>query len=138
MKVAAAFYRQRGFEEFARTYLIAAADCYSRWGAEGKVRQLECQNPWLVPLRQQQDITLVQRFDAVSLAKAQRAISSEIEMDHLLGKIMHIVIENAGAQCGYLLMEREGNWAVFAKGEINKEEMEFPAPVSVDVSDSFH
>jgi signal transduction histidine kinase len=38
-EVAAAFYRQRGYEKFARTYLAEAAACYSRWGAAGKVRQ---------------------------------------------------------------------------------------------------
>ena len=40
-EVAAAFYRKRGFDKFARTYLNEATDCYSRWGASGKVRQLE-------------------------------------------------------------------------------------------------
>ncbi len=134
-EVAAAFYQQRGFEEFARTYLISAIDCYSRWGAAGKVQQLERRYPWIMQRRESQAAILAERLDTVSLAKTQQAISSEIEMDCLLGKIMHIVIENAGAQCGFLLMEIKSKWAVIAKGEVNKEEIEMPIPVSIDESE---
>ncbi len=133
-ELAAAFYRQRGFEEIARTYLTAAAGCYSRWGADGKVRQLEFQYPWLSKVRQQA-ATMAEPLDAVSLAKAQQTISSEIEMDRLLGKMMSIVIENAGAQKGYLLMEREGLWAVVAKREANQTEIEMPLPGNIDKND---
>jgi len=38
---ASAFYRARGFEPFADTYLREARSCYVRWGARGKVKQLE-------------------------------------------------------------------------------------------------
>ena len=35
------FYAARGFEKIATTYLRDARHCYLRWGADGKVRQLE-------------------------------------------------------------------------------------------------
>ena len=38
---AARFYASRGFEQIARTYLTSARDGYLRWGALGKVRQLD-------------------------------------------------------------------------------------------------
>jgi len=38
---ASAFYRVRGFDEIAALYLQNARRCYLRWGADGKVRQLD-------------------------------------------------------------------------------------------------
>ncbi|MBV8275074.1 MAG: GAF domain-containing protein, partial [Verrucomicrobia bacterium] len=40
-ETAARFYTARGFEEIARLYLKNARNGYLRWGAEGKVRQLD-------------------------------------------------------------------------------------------------
>jgi PAS domain S-box-containing protein len=130
-EAAAVFYRQRGFDKIDRAYLNEAAECYAQWGADGKVQQLENRFTWLSQQRNQQAIT-AERLDTVSLAKAQQAISSEMEMDRLLGKIMHIVIENAGAQNGYLLMEKTDKWAVVAKGNIDKKDVEIPVPLNID------
>src|SRR5438874_3431606 len=38
---ASAFYRARGFDQFAEFYLRNARYCYLSWGADGKVRQLD-------------------------------------------------------------------------------------------------
>ena len=46
-EIAARFYAARGVETIARIYLRHARFCYLRWGAEGKVRQLEQSHPWL-------------------------------------------------------------------------------------------
>src|SRR5205085_3752912 len=46
-EVAARFYAARGFETFAQAYRQNARDGYHRWGAEGKVRQLEQLHPEL-------------------------------------------------------------------------------------------
>ena len=46
-EVAARFYAARGFETIAHAYLRNAMYCYLRWGAEGKVRQLEQLHPHL-------------------------------------------------------------------------------------------
>src|SRR5262249_20655208 len=40
-EVAARFYLARGFEAFAQAYLRNARNCYDRWGAHGKVKQLD-------------------------------------------------------------------------------------------------
>ena len=46
-EVAARFYAARGFETIAHAYLRNARHCYLRWGAAGKVRQLEQLHPHL-------------------------------------------------------------------------------------------
>jgi len=40
-EVAARFYAARGFDKIADAYLHEARYCYLRWGADGKVRQLD-------------------------------------------------------------------------------------------------
>ncbi|MBV8806964.1 MAG: GAF domain-containing protein, partial [Sinobacteraceae bacterium] len=102
---AADFYRGRGLEKFARTYLTEANACYARWGAAGKVRQLERLHPWLRQSTEPEDATLAVRLDSVAIAKAQRAISSEILLEPLARALLRIVMENAGAQTGYLAVE---------------------------------
>src|SRR6202166_975989 len=53
-EVAARFYLARGFETIAYTYLRKARNCYDRWGAHGKVKQLDERYP-----RLREDRTLI-------------------------------------------------------------------------------
>jgi PAS domain S-box-containing protein len=69
------------------------------------VRQLELLHPWLSQTGQPQTTTLAERLDALSVAKAQRAISGEIQPDKLAQTLLRIVMESAGAQIGYLSVE---------------------------------
>jgi PAS domain S-box-containing protein len=50
--------------------------------------------------------------------KAAQAISSEIELERLLSSLMQILIENAGAQTGCLLLENAGEWTIEATCEL--------------------
>src|SRR5206468_6131745 len=46
-ELAARFYAARGFETISHAYLRNARCCYLRWGADGKVRQLDQLYPQL-------------------------------------------------------------------------------------------
>jgi diguanylate cyclase (GGDEF)-like protein/PAS domain S-box-containing protein len=104
---AAAFYRERAFDAFADTYLSKARDCFAQWGAGGKVRQLAARHPQLIaptvpaPTPSVPDVT---HLDLLSVAKASQAISSRIMLNELADTLLHIVLENAGAQTGYLVL----------------------------------
>ncbi len=134
-EVASRFYRERGFDRNADGYLREAYACYARWGALGKVRQLERQHPWITQPQQPGAEKLMEHLDLSTVMKATRAISSEIEMHRLLSEVMHSVIENAGAQNGFLLMEREGKWVIVAQGKIDKAEVDIPGPISIEEGD---
>lgn len=55
--------------------------------------------------------------------KASQAISREIELEPLLSFLMQILIENAGAQTGYLILENcGGEWLIEASCELNDSE----------------
>ncbi len=53
-------------------------------------------------------------LDLATILKASQALSSEIQLDKLLATLLHIVLENAGADKGALLMLREQQWFVEA------------------------
>ena len=99
-EVAARFYAARGFETFADAYLRNARDCYLRWGADGKVRQLDRLYPHLAAPEGQQSAaaigSAVQQLDVASVVKASQALSSEIVLPKLIERLMKIAIENAG------------------------------------------
>ena len=61
--------------------------------------------------------------DLATVIKASQAISSEIRLDRLLEKLLKTVLENAGAQQGFLLLEEEGHLLIEAEGTAEREEV---------------
>ena len=119
---AAAFYHTRGFGSFADTYLQKARDCYARWGADGKVRQLEARH---LQLQAQPEATLatsLAQMDLLSVAKASQAISGQILLEDLVDTLMRIVLENAGAQTAYLILMRETKLALVAETHVAQQD----------------
>ncbi|MEH2084698.1 MAG: AAA family ATPase [Nostoc sp.] len=133
-ELAAKFYLARGREKFAQIYMKEAHYCYQRWGATAKVNDLETRYPQFfpnslaianTPIRTTTGTTLNTpsiAFDLATVMKTSQAISSEIELDRLLHSLMQILIENAGAQTGCLLLENAGEWKIEAACELNQGE----------------
>ena len=59
-------------------------------------------------------------FDFTSILHASQAISSEIHLDKLLTKLMTLMIENAGAQRGVLILEKDGHLVIEAEKAIDR------------------
>jgi PAS domain S-box-containing protein len=133
-ELAAKFYLSRGREKFAQTYMKESHYCYERWGAMAKVKDLETRYPQFFPQPLSVAHTTIHApfgiasnrsdsaFDLAAVMKASQAISSEIELDRLLISLMQILIENAGAQIGFLILENSGEWAIEATCELNDGE----------------
>src|SRR4028119_1695465 len=146
---AAEFYLAIGREKVAKSYMIEAYYCYIRWGALAKVRNLEETYPRLIS-RTQQPETI--SFDSTStttsnwkttstsshstaldlgtVMKAAQALSGEIVLTELLGKLMTILIENAGATRGSLLTkstfpsnQSENQWVISATGIVEGNDL---------------
>ena len=81
-ETAGQFYRGRGLSVFADAYLREARDRYLRWGADGKVRQLEHRYPQLVEhLALGPAVTLTLRpdqLDLLAVVKASQTISGAV------------------------------------------------------------
>ncbi len=108
-EVAARFYAARGFDTIAHAYLREARRCYLRWGAFGKVRQLEQLHPHLreAPVPASPTTTIgapVERLDVGTVLKAAQAVSGEIVLGELIKTLLRIAVENAGAQRGLLIL----------------------------------
>ncbi|MBM0744376.1 PAS domain S-box protein [Phormidium sp. CLA17] len=133
-ELAAKHYLARGRSKIAQTYMKEAHYCYDRWGATAKVKDLEnrypqffCQSPKAastsIPITAE-TIThpFHTAFDLAAVMKASQAISREIELKQLLRSLMQTLIENAGAQTGYLILENSGEWSIEAACELNADE----------------
>src|SRR6202165_3614208 len=110
-ELAARFYAARGFEKIARVYLQDARYGYLRWGADGKVRQLEQLHPHLrdAPVPASPTTTIgapVERLDLATVIKVSQAVSGEIVLDMLIDTLMRTAIEHAGAERGLLILPR--------------------------------
>ena len=127
-EVAAQFYSARGFETFADAYLRKARDCYLRWGANGKVRQLEARYPQLAAQEEQRPGSIigspVQQLDAASVVKASQAVSSEIELPKLIERLMTIALENAGADRGVLILPGRDEYLIQAEARATGNRIE--------------
>jgi PAS domain S-box-containing protein len=141
-ELAAKFCSEKGKEEFAKAYMKEAYRCYESWGAVRKVKDLEARYSHLLETRFQNNRSgskagnILELLDLTTLMKTTRAISGEIKMDRLLNEVMHIIMENAGAQSGYILQEQAGVWQIMAKSGAGVEEGEMHVSVGIDKHDT--
>ncbi|NJN65716.1 MAG: AAA family ATPase [Chloroflexaceae bacterium] len=140
-ELAASFYFNRKRPRIAHAYLQDAYYAYQRWGAQAKVSDLEerfpeffsTDDPSAATRERTRITTSVTRteereasvLDIVSIIKTSQAIFGEIVLEPLLTRLMHIFIENAGAERGVLLLPHTGQWVVEAEYHIDRD----PSPV---------
>jgi len=127
-ELVAKFYLDWGKEKYAALHMQEAYYCYAQWGAKAKTDDLEQRYPQLLkPILRQDRSSLSSNtsiskitshfhtqtatianisdlLDFSSLLKASQTLSGEIELDRLLSTLMEIILENAGATKGALLL----------------------------------
>ncbi len=127
-EVAARFYLTRGFEKIAYAYLREARYCYLRWGATGKVRQLDELYPQLgeeKPLAGPTSMigTAVEHLDLATVIKVSQAVSGEIVLEKLIDTLMRTAIEHAGAERGLLILPGGNEQRIEAEATISGDEV---------------
>jgi PAS domain S-box-containing protein len=142
-ELAAKFYLSLGREKIARVYMIDAYDCYIRCGDRAKIDDLEkCYSQLLSPILQAAKLAansltnfatpanqyqslhpsiypsvsaIVSDFGSFStLLKACQALSSEIELDRLIPKLMQLALTNTGADKAVLVLPNGNQWQIAA------------------------
>ncbi|HEX5751808.1 MAG TPA: AAA family ATPase [Archangium sp.] len=118
-ELAARYWRERQVPTIAEAYASKAREAYLRWGAHGKVRHLDAEWPSLATTASASDATFsdtssTQLLDALTVVKAQQAISGEIVLERLAATLLRVAIENAGAQRGALLLPHGNTLSVVA------------------------
>lgn len=125
-----------GQSRIATHFIRDAHYLYGRWGAVAKCNQLEKRWPQqrftvinanfdprdnLQTSIHNPHIDYTQSLDLHSLLIANQHLSEEIYVDSLLEKLMHLLMENAGAQNGAIILHEEGQLQLEIVGKINDE-----------------
>lgn len=143
-----------GEPEIAGFFLAKARHRYEVWGAWAKARDLSETYRGILP--RQEAGTLVadspgvskrtttaatttttgdqesESLDLRTVLKASQAISREIVLERMLEQMMRIVIENAGAELGVLLMHSGDEMVVTAKVHVSREDVLVGAAARAD------
>jgi len=134
-EIMAAEYRSINENDKAKRYMAEAHACYVKWGATGLLDKIKKMYPELVPsetgLSQNVDVVTTAKtrgdmsvaLDLSTVMQVSQVISSEIMLERLLQKIMHMSVTSAGAQRGYLMLESEGKLIIEACEDIDNDEM---------------
>lgn len=130
------YFHQRQQPLLSKFYLEKAYRAYLQWGADAKAQVLEQKHPECfeqtqvemaynlsssVSLGFSTKSTTTSTLDLQSVFKACQAISGEINLDRLCETLMQIVLENAGAQKGSLLLMRRQQMSMMATASVNED-----------------
>ncbi|MGB0848438.1 MAG: adenylate/guanylate cyclase domain-containing protein, partial [Thiolinea sp.] len=133
-EVTGRFYQQQKAETQAEFHFKAAYNSYREWGAKAKLKHLNQLYPQIISgtlgqssLSTAGTLTVdsitsdTGNLDLITLHKASTAISGEIVLRNLLKVLMEIVIENAGARRGYLLLETDGELFIETEYDLDQQ-----------------
>ncbi|WP_191321672.1 response regulator [Colwellia sp. C1TZA3] len=103
-------------KSLATEYYQQAFNGYQIWGAKHKAQQLlTLRQSLLIAQRHDRDNlpsdkqhNNAQELDLTSVLKASETLSGEVDLSAFLHRMMVIIIENAGAQNGALLLQSDG------------------------------
>jgi len=119
-EVAARFYAARGLEKIARVYLQDARHAYLRWGADGKVRQLDQFYPDLrkgepAPDARETIGAPIEHLDLATVLKVSQAVSGELVVEKLIETLLRTAIQHAGAERGVLVLPHGAELSIDAE-----------------------
>lgn len=139
-ELAGRFYLEIQVEDIAKTFLKSARAAYRQWGAQAKVKDLETHYPeYLSPTAGKSlqhpprisvsDSTVEEGqtgklLDIESLFKSFQTLSGQIRLESLLKEMMRLLIENAGAETGRLILSKDGQWYAEAEGRIDADHVD--------------
>jgi PAS domain S-box-containing protein len=119
-EIAARFYAARGFDKIADSYLLEARYCYERWGAEGKVKQLDQLYPHLkkemsISTPTSTILAPSEVLDLGTVIKVSQAVAGEMVLERLIDRVLRAAIEQAGAERGLLILPQGDELQVTAE-----------------------
>ncbi len=143
---AAIYCSANGLTEQSQRYIQNAYQLFNRWGAVTKCKHIAEKYPLVltseaVGIEQSLSGTVSMTsssgknaLDLASVLKASQTIASQVKYDDLLKNLMHITIENAGAERGCLLLYKGNQLCIEAVGVSGKEGIEILPSIPFDDS----
>ena len=133
----ARFWLELDQRSYALIHVRQAAEHYQKWGASGKVLQLQQEFPGLSQKEPQKigsssrrsgshhsssrqgdplhtGSVSTDKLDLESIYKSAQAISGKVAWDDLVESMLSIVMESVGANRGVLLLKEESDWTIEA------------------------
>ncbi|MBF2026902.1 MAG: AAA family ATPase [Oscillatoriales cyanobacterium C42_A2020_001] len=134
-ELAAKFWLSKNKTKLAKPYLLDAYYGYQNWGAKAKITILEQHyadlltgvsgttfetlaptHSKLISHAGSSTSTTTRLLDLTAFLKASQAIAQEIELESLLKTLMKVVLENAGAEKGALILLEDGEMVIAVRG----------------------
>lgn len=130
-ELAAKFHFSINSKRSGAALMAEACELYKNWGATAKVQKLlkdyhSLPEGLVLSLEETKsgqsgrNTKSSYSLDLSTVMKASLVISGEIVLEQLLDKLMHIVIENAGAQKASLLLNNKNRLELIAHAEVSK------------------
>lgn len=118
----------KGQTEIGYHLMRKSHKAYRKWGAQSKVKQIENQYPELFTepvdhLKVTNTLTQTNTqsgrisssiLDVSTSLNVFQILSGEVRLEHLLKKVMELVIQNAGAEKGWLILPNDNEWSIEA------------------------
>lgn len=124
------FYFKTGAPDLAEPLLRNAYKNYREWGAEAKLlqmkkkfEQIDFQEDNTFQMKEIKTHTSSSSLDLQSIFKASTTISGEIIFERLVEKLLRIIVENAGAQKVFLVMNTNGKLVAEAFANYEEEQV---------------
>jgi predicted ATPase/GAF domain-containing protein/tRNA A-37 threonylcarbamoyl transferase component Bud32 len=142
-ELAARFFLSNGHEIIAKEYVMEAYNCYNKWGAKNKAVELEkkysyffVRNKSVTKIKGGANLSGENDFelDFITIMKASQTLSGEIVLNKLMEKLMRIVIENAGAERGFLILKNKEELFIEAEGSVESQQTKLLQSVRLEDS----
>lgn len=136
------FCSNAGLEKQSQLYIESAWYAYHKWGAHAKCKKLEKMYPEFLHDKTKHEsaeksdglttTSSTSELDLASVIKATQSIASQVKYDDLLNNLLQITIENAGAERGCLVLEKENQLCIEAIGISGSDIIEILPSVPID------
>lgn len=133
-ELCARFHQAHGRSNVARLYFTEAAYAYGRWGATAKVEALTAEHglprearlrpPNVAGTTGWESSRFDGQLDLAAAVRATQAIATELVLDKAVERLMRTVVESAGAQRGFLILDRDGDLELHAAITVNPDLVE--------------
>ncbi len=127
-ELAAIYWLKRGKKRFAGLYLSQALRLYEKLKAKAKSVQLTMRfqsllGEAIIGFSRMENKIPFKSLDLITVIKASQAISGEVNTGRLMLKIMRIIIENAGAGRGFLILNPENDPVIECKAAVDIDDI---------------
>ena len=126
----AASYMENAYREYQSINLIEKINVIDKQYPEllsTDLRNNSAMNETLSP-----DEASMEILDLHAILKALQAISSEMFLEKLLEQLINIVLESAGAQSCFIILQKNGQFVISAEGSLNDKKL--PVMLSVPIN----